>query len=271
MSEKERKEREITRQGWVAFDLDGTLAHYDEWKGIKHIGEPIPSMINHMKGYIANGFEVKIYTARICTPQDGHSVEEIIAIIQDWCEKHIGHRLPVTNIKDFGMITCYDDRASQVVCNSGEILFDKISALEAERDRLTNILEVEGNIKRQAIEANMKLEAERDELRTRLENKDKFRKRAIEQRDNFEAHLKEAQATIDRLKSRLISAEQSNGEFSKRNKNLRDVMEKLSNIIDRATMGISSIHKNRYFKEKEEALKGLGSTDTASCTDRNPS
>jgi chromosome segregation ATPase len=78
------------------------------------------------------------------------------------------------------------------------------------------------------------LEAERDELRTRLENKDKFRKRAIEQRDNFEAQLKEAQATIDKFKSRLISAEQSNGEFSKRNKKLMDVVEKAFDRISGA-------------------------------------
>lgn len=25
---------------WIAFDLDGTLAKYDGWKWIEHIGEP---------------------------------------------------------------------------------------------------------------------------------------------------------------------------------------------------------------------------------------
>jgi len=29
-------------KGWVGVDLDGTLAHYDGWKGADHIGEPGP-------------------------------------------------------------------------------------------------------------------------------------------------------------------------------------------------------------------------------------
>ena len=30
---------------WVGFDLDGTLAKYDGWKGIDHIGEPVESVV----------------------------------------------------------------------------------------------------------------------------------------------------------------------------------------------------------------------------------
>jgi hypothetical protein len=34
--------------GWIGVDLDGTLAHYDGWKGIDHIGEPIkPRGLSH--------------------------------------------------------------------------------------------------------------------------------------------------------------------------------------------------------------------------------
>ena len=28
--------------GWIGVDLDGTLARYDGWRGIDHIGEPMP-------------------------------------------------------------------------------------------------------------------------------------------------------------------------------------------------------------------------------------
>ena len=28
-------------KAWIGVDLDGTLARYDGWKGIEHIGEPI--------------------------------------------------------------------------------------------------------------------------------------------------------------------------------------------------------------------------------------
>ena len=29
---------------YFAVDLDGTLAHYDKWRGIDHIGKPIPAI-----------------------------------------------------------------------------------------------------------------------------------------------------------------------------------------------------------------------------------
>ena len=30
--------------GWIGVDLDGTLAFYDMWRGMEHIGKPIPAM-----------------------------------------------------------------------------------------------------------------------------------------------------------------------------------------------------------------------------------
>ena len=37
---------------WYGFDLDGTIAYYDGWKGPEHIGEPIPSMIEILKNHL---------------------------------------------------------------------------------------------------------------------------------------------------------------------------------------------------------------------------
>ena len=34
---------------WIGFDLDGTLAEYDGWKGIEHIGKPIKPMCDLIK------------------------------------------------------------------------------------------------------------------------------------------------------------------------------------------------------------------------------
>lgn len=36
--------------GWIGVDLDGTLAFYDSWRGIDHIGAPIPLMLQRVKG-----------------------------------------------------------------------------------------------------------------------------------------------------------------------------------------------------------------------------
>lgn len=41
--------------GWYAVDLDGTLAHYDHWRGNDHVGEPIPRMLARVKQWLAEG------------------------------------------------------------------------------------------------------------------------------------------------------------------------------------------------------------------------
>lgn len=108
--------------GWIGVDLDGTLAHYTGWKGAGHIGEPIPPMVNRVKQWLADGKSVKIFTARMHghgMPIIGGGVEDALTPIQLWCEKHIGQVLPVTNVKDFGMVELWDDRAVQVQVNTG--------------------------------------------------------------------------------------------------------------------------------------------------------
>lgn len=50
---------------WIGVDLDGTLAHYDYWRGFDHIGEPIPLMADRVKQWLADGIEVRIVTARV--------------------------------------------------------------------------------------------------------------------------------------------------------------------------------------------------------------
>jgi len=36
----------VEGKGWYGFDLDGTLAKYDKWEGIDHIGEPVKPMVD---------------------------------------------------------------------------------------------------------------------------------------------------------------------------------------------------------------------------------
>ena len=112
----------MSNSGWIGVDLDGTLATYTGWLGANHIGEPIAPMVERVKAWIASGKTVKIFTARVHghgAPIIGGGVEDVITPIQDWCEKHIGKRLEVTNVKDFGMIELWDDRAIQVEVNTG--------------------------------------------------------------------------------------------------------------------------------------------------------
>lgn len=102
--------------GWIGVDLDGTLAEYDGWKGPDHIGAPVPLMVERVKKWLSDGIPVKIFTARVW----GEDRDGVATIIQDWCEKHIGQRLEVTCTKDYGMLSLWDDRAIQVIPNTGK-------------------------------------------------------------------------------------------------------------------------------------------------------
>lgn len=102
---------------WVAVDLDGTLAYYDRWRGIEHVGEPIPAMLRRVKKWLDNGYTVKIFTARVCVGEP--ELGEVIAHIHAWCRRHGLPELPVTNVKDFGMVEHWDDRCVQVIPNTG--------------------------------------------------------------------------------------------------------------------------------------------------------
>ena len=39
---------------WIGFDLDGTLAEYNGWEGIEHIGKPIKPIVEAAQS-IADG------------------------------------------------------------------------------------------------------------------------------------------------------------------------------------------------------------------------
>lgn len=101
---------------WTGCDLDGSLAKYTKWEGATEIGEPIPKMVSRVKRWLSDGKAVKIMTARVADDKDG----KIKRAIGDWCEKHIGQRLPVTNEKDQYMEELWDDRAIQLKKNTGE-------------------------------------------------------------------------------------------------------------------------------------------------------
>lgn len=118
----------------IAVDLDRTLAEYDKYQGPAHIGAPIPKMVAIVLGHLAAGDKVFIYTARVS--EDDHSPEEITMAnnaILDWCAVHLGVHLPITAVKSPKFSVFYDDRAVQVLPNTGilvqDLLEDVLDAL----------------------------------------------------------------------------------------------------------------------------------------------
>lgn len=141
-------------KGWYGFDIDGTLARYDGWKGIDHIGEPIKPMVELVKRMHAAGEVVKILTARVAprdvlemrpNPYFKSGVPDYVRqnastlkylyytrlwnakmFIRDWCLKNLGFIPEITHQKDGLMITLYDDRVKQVVPNEGILVEDLV-------------------------------------------------------------------------------------------------------------------------------------------------
>jgi hypothetical protein len=108
---------------WVGVDLDGTLAEF-VITGDNSIGKPVQPMVDLVRRIIyEDQIEVKIFTARVSGHPDSEEPRVAAVRIQDWLEKQCGlPRLEVTNVKDFYMVELYDDRAVQVVFNTGELV-----------------------------------------------------------------------------------------------------------------------------------------------------
>lgn len=106
------------RGPWIGVDFDGTLATYENWLAQGRTGgEPIPAMVERIKRWWADGYEVRIMTARVASVAPDRDQNR--AIIEAWCERHLGAKVPVTAEKDYAMVALWDDRAIGVRPNTG--------------------------------------------------------------------------------------------------------------------------------------------------------
>lgn len=134
--------------GWYGFDLDGTLAVYDGWHGIDHIGAPVAPMVTLVRNlyFLPPGHRVKILTARVAPRSNVETlpnpylenhwcIEEpdeqpwamkpawtALEFIQEWCWRNLGFVPEITHQKDHLMLNLFDDRVTQVEPNTGRIL-----------------------------------------------------------------------------------------------------------------------------------------------------
>lgn len=104
---------------YVAVDFDRTLAVYDHFRGVTHLGPPVPAMQARVRGWLAAGIKVKIFTARVGPGPEQRDVEAVRTAMGDWTEEHLGQRLEITNIKDYLCDEFWDDRAVAVEANTG--------------------------------------------------------------------------------------------------------------------------------------------------------
>lgn len=93
-----------SQEPWIAYDLDGTLAHAGKGNSI---GDPIVPVLERLRADLTAGKRVKIFTARAKNPK-------AVPGIKRWLKKQGLPDLEVTNEKDGGMEKLYDDRAVPV-------------------------------------------------------------------------------------------------------------------------------------------------------------
>jgi DNA-directed RNA polymerase beta subunit len=113
MSEQHTPKFAADYQGWVGFDLDGTLAYSEDGEFSKDkVGKPIEDMLELARGLVASGARIKIFTARAAD-------KENLPAVEAWLEEHGLGGTEITNVKDPGMRTLFDDRAMRVAKNKG--------------------------------------------------------------------------------------------------------------------------------------------------------
>ena len=109
-------------QTWVGIDLDGVLARHYWGDGIEQddliIGEPIPEMVQRVREIMAEGWEIRIFTARgaWATTLERRAIQWKI---DEWCLSVFGQTFKITNAKDPACHAIYDDLAFRVIRNTG--------------------------------------------------------------------------------------------------------------------------------------------------------
>jgi hypothetical protein len=124
----------------IAYDFDKTLSVYEEGDidkyGPEFVGPPIQRMIDEVRQAIADGHDVYIFTARV---NPGDSYEQALnatksyLVLADFCLKQFGTLLPITHEKSRSWKRIVDDRADQVIPNTGVRVTELMAAHGANR------------------------------------------------------------------------------------------------------------------------------------------
>lgn len=129
--------------------MDGTASAYCGGGGYpwNQFGPPIEPMMARIRGWIAARQEVRIVTARVFPYIHGENedvlnrvhqclvtgeyftVGDMVRCVQAYFCTHVDAMLPVTCAKDYQMIQLWDDRAIQVVPNTGRTLSEEHEAV----------------------------------------------------------------------------------------------------------------------------------------------
>lgn len=100
-------------QQWIGVGLDGTLAFCDGPIDPDNIGKPVPDMAARVRDWVDHGHTVKVFTPRAAD-------ESGTAKVEQWLREHELPELEVTCEKDLHMLELWDNRAIQIIPNTGQ-------------------------------------------------------------------------------------------------------------------------------------------------------
>lgn len=105
---------------WIGVGLDGVLAAASEGS---EIGEPLPKMLQRVKGLLENASReghpaVKILTRRV----SGVDAPEQAEKIASWCKEHLGRVVPITHEITASCLEIWDYTVRSVAWNGGDFV-----------------------------------------------------------------------------------------------------------------------------------------------------
>lgn len=116
---------EKAKQGppWIGVDFDGTLAEHPKGEFKEKDLKPIGPMVSRVKRWLKDGKDVHILTARASRESfSKKKVKKQTKIIQKWCKRYLGRKLPVTAEKNQALAAIYDNIAYHVVKDTGRVV-----------------------------------------------------------------------------------------------------------------------------------------------------
>jgi hypothetical protein len=129
-------EHQLDGDRWIGVDFDGTLAFEIPGRTNPYeLGAPVPEMVERVKAWLAAGYRVKLFTARMARyPVTSEYYRDLALMemeLRRWLREHVGTELECTNQKDGGMEVLWDDRVVRVTRNQGKPAeYARMKALE---------------------------------------------------------------------------------------------------------------------------------------------
>jgi len=91
-------------------------------QAVEDIGVPIYRMVKQVKKWLAQGQDVRIFTARVNPHRRRIEAFRARRAIEAWSKRHLGQVLRITHEKDWDMVLLFDDRARQVERDTGKVV-----------------------------------------------------------------------------------------------------------------------------------------------------